>query len=143
MSDSKIPQRIQRREFLHLGYGALVLTAFTAPGTLLTGCSEEGPGDSTGTAPSPAPLSPPAAPQSAPATDTRAPTSGALVTEIEAVAPMVAALQYVHESPIADRQCGNCQLYTPGPDGRGRCQLFAQGLVRESGWCASWVPRTS
>jgi hypothetical protein len=142
MSHPKIPRGIQRRQLLRAGCGALAIAALPASGSVLTGCGEDGQGDSAPVSP-PATPSPPEARPAAPATQTPDRASEALVTEIEAIAPMVAALQYVHESPVAERQCGNCQLYTPGPDGRGGCQLFAQGLVRETGWCASWVPRTS
>ena len=135
-----------KRDFLELGAGLLAAGALPALGTLMAGCGEAGPGDA-GVTPPEAPASSPALP-SAPAPVPAPPpptatSTGALVTELEAVAPVVAALQYVHESPVADRRCGNCQLYTPGAEGRGRCQLFAQGLVRETGWCASWIPRTS
>lgn len=68
---------------------------------------------------------------------------GELVTEIEANAPMVAALQYVTQSEKADQKCGNCQLFTAGSDGKGKCQLFQQGLVTEAGWCMSWAQKVS
>ena len=68
---------------------------------------------------------------------------GHLVTDIAANAPMVAALQYVNESTIADKNCANCQLYTAGDGDNGKCQLFPNGLVKASGYCASWAPKVS
>ncbi len=66
-----------------------------------------------------------------------------LVTEIEAAGIMVTALQYTNESAKPDQNCGNCQLYTAGEDGKGKCQLFQQGLVTEAGWCASWIKKVT
>ncbi len=66
-----------------------------------------------------------------------------LVTDIEAVAPTVAALQYVHESAKPDQNCANCQFYTAGDAGQGKCQLFPQGLVKETGWCMSWTKKVT
>ena len=54
-----------------------------------------------------------------------------------------AALQYVNETTKPDQDCEGCQLYTAGADGTGKCQLFAKGLVKGSGWCASWVQKVS
>ena len=67
----------------------------------------------------------------------------ALVTELPDNAPMVAALQYVNDSPKDDQNCGNCQLYTAGEAGTGKCQLFPTGLVAEAGNCASWAQKVS
>jgi hypothetical protein len=64
-----------------------------------------------------------------------------LVTDLPENQPVVASLQYVHESARTDQSCGNCQFYTPGEGGLGKCQLFVKGLVREQGWCASWVAK--
>lgn len=66
-----------------------------------------------------------------------------LVTEIEAMKPTVAALQYVHESAKPDQSCKNCQFYTAGADGKGKCMLFPQGLVEETGWCMSWTKKVT
>lgn len=133
--------RVRRREFFGIGARtAAALVALPAASLLLPGCGE---GETPGEVP---PQRSPATPSPAAAPLTPAPTAraqDALVTEIAALAPVVSALRYVHETPQPDRRCSNCQLYTAGADGRGRCQLFTQGLVKESGWCASWVPRTS
>ena len=66
-----------------------------------------------------------------------------LVTEMEANAPMVTALQYVNESTTEGQNCVGCQLYTPGEGGKGKCQLFPTGLVTDNGWCASFAPKVS
>jgi len=53
---------------------------------------------------------------------------------------MVKSLQYVEESPEAEKNCGNCQLYIKGDygEGCGGCQLFP-GPVSENGYCNSWA----
>ncbi|MEE2678869.1 MAG: high-potential iron-sulfur protein [Myxococcota bacterium] len=66
-----------------------------------------------------------------------------LITDIPANQPMVTALQYVAKSPKADQNCGNCQLYTAGEGGTGKCQLFVNGVVGEAGWCMSWAAKVS
>lgn len=66
-----------------------------------------------------------------------------LVTDIEANAPMVTALQYVNESTKEGQNCAGCQLYTAGDGGRGKCQLFPTGVVTDVGWCASYAPKVS
>lgn len=68
---------------------------------------------------------------------------GELVTDIEANAPMVAALQYVHKSTKPDQNCSLCQLFTPGEGGLGKCQLFQTGNVEATGWCMSWAKKVS
>lgn len=67
----------------------------------------------------------------------------ALVTDMPENAPMVAALQYVAVSTEEGKNCGNCQLYTAGEGGTGKCQLFPTGLVAEAGNCASWAQKVS
>jgi hypothetical protein len=64
-----------------------------------------------------------------------------LVTETPAVAATVQALQYKVVSDKPDQNCANCQFYTPGTGGTGKCQLFVQGLVAEKGWCMSWTKK--
>ena len=64
-----------------------------------------------------------------------------LITDIESNAAMVTGLQYVAKSVKPDQTCGNCQLYTACDAGTGKCQLFAQGVVAEAGWCMSWVKK--
>ena len=67
----------------------------------------------------------------------------ALVTDMPENAPMVAALQYVAVSVKEGQNCGNCQLFTAGEGGTGKCQLFPTGLVAEGGNCASWAQKVS
>lgn len=64
-----------------------------------------------------------------------------LVTEIEANKVMVQSLQYTNQSTKEGQHCSLCQLYTPGENGTGKCQLFPQGLVNENGWCMSFAKK--
>jgi len=64
-----------------------------------------------------------------------------LVTEVPAMAATVQALQYKTVSDKPDQNCANCQFYTAGSGGTGKCQLFTQGLVAEKGWCMSWTKK--
>ena len=79
------------------------------------------------------------------ATVLRVPTARAedvpMVTDVAELKPIVDALGYVAKSEKADQTCGNCQLYAAGSDGKGKCQLFQQGLVAEDGWCLSWTKK--
>ena len=63
------------------------------------------------------------------------------VLDIEANKTMVQSLQYVEESAKEGQNCANCQLYTAGEGGRGKCMLFQQGTVAEKGWCMSWAQK--
>ncbi len=66
-----------------------------------------------------------------------------LVTELPDQT-MVSALQYTNKSEKPDQDCKGCQFFTPQDDGaRGKCQLFAVGLVTSEGWCASWVVKAT
>ena len=56
---------------------------------------------------------------------------------------MVESLQYVPQSAKEGQKCSNCQLYTPGEGGVGKCMLFQQGVVNENGWCMSWAQKVS
>ena len=49
---------------------------------------------------------------------------------------------YVKESPVADNQCNNCNLYLPPkPEAScGGCMLF-KGPVYSSGYCTYWAPK--
>ena len=49
---------------------------------------------------------------------------------------------YVEESPIADNQCNNCNLFfPPKPENKcGGCMLF-KGPVNPSGYCTYWAPK--
>jgi len=67
----------------------------------------------------------------------------ALVTDVPANAATVKAVAYANESAKPGQQCKNCILFQPVANGRGRCSLFAQGLVSEQGGCSSWVAKSS
>jgi len=156
---------ITRRVFVAGGARALVLTPLAGAALLQVACgsAEESPptqgtgagdaGEGTGeTAREPAPEAPTpegaagsAAESEAPKAETpRASGSPAtrLVTEVPAMASLVEQLQYVNESPKADQNCTNCLFYTARMEDRGKCQLFAQGLVTAEGWCASWAAKS-
>ena len=51
-------------------------------------------------------------------------------------------LGYVKESPIADNQCNNCNLFLPPGEGKacGTCMLF-KGPVYAAGYCTYWAPK--
>jgi hypothetical protein len=101
----------------------------------------------------PAPSAGAAKPDAAPAASERkppAPTASPdaageqpLVTEVEAMRPTVQALQYANASTKPDQICSNCLFYTAADGGRGKCPLFAQGVVAERGWCSSWSAKPS
>jgi hypothetical protein len=50
---------------------------------------------------------------------------------------------YVKESPLADNQCSNCNLYLPPKESQscGECILF-KGPVRAEGYCTYWAVKT-
>jgi hypothetical protein len=54
---------------------------------------------------------------------------------------MVNSLQYVEETPNAEKNCANCSLYIKSEygEGCGGCQLFP-GAVAANGYCNSWAP---
>ena len=66
-----------------------------------------------------------------------------LVTETPAVAATVQALQYKNVSDKPDQKCSTCQFFTAGSGGHGKCQLFVQGLVSETGWCMSYTKKAA
>lgn len=51
-------------------------------------------------------------------------------------------LGYVNESPLADNQCQNCNLYLPPKEGEtcGGCMLF-KGPVYAEAYCTYWAPK--
>jgi len=46
---------------------------------------------------------------------------------------------------FTDQKCANCMLYTKhamqGSEEVGKCQLFANQLVKSTGWCTSWAKK--
>jgi hypothetical protein len=52
------------------------------------------------------------------------------------------ALQYVHQSPIAEKICGNCRLYTGDAIKEwGPGAIFPGKDVANAGWCSAWVTK--
>jgi hypothetical protein len=132
---------MNRREFLVTGAS---LAALLPLGSALAGCGDSSEPASPPKVPEPA-AKPPAPPSTAEPTGESpgadAGTDDRLVTEIPANATMVQTLHYVNQSPKTDQRCEICQLFTARGGGRGKCQLFPQGLVSSQGWCQSWVQR--
>lgn len=62
----------------------------------------------------------------------------------EAEVNMRNAVQYVDESPEADKNCLNCQLYTEPAAGSqcGGCTLI-KGPIHPEGYCISWAPKAT
>jgi hypothetical protein len=52
------------------------------------------------------------------------------------------ALEYSHRSTIAEKNCGNCRLYTgdAGTDW-GPCAIFPGQNVATAGWCKAWAAK--
>lgn len=50
------------------------------------------------------------------------------------------ALQYVDDSPHADKRCNNCELFAPPAEGQacGTCQVVP-GPIHPQGYCTAWV----
>lgn len=94
----------------------------------------------------------------------RRPRGGdAAKAELKLVTPgqgMAASVNYVHKASdikdskimldrqgvkFKDQNCTNCILYTKhgmqGGEEVGKCQLFANELVKGSGWCTSWAKK--
>lgn len=73
---------------------------------------------------------------------------GALTcTDTTGLAPadvqMRETLQYVDASPEANKNCLNCQLYTPAAEGEcGGCTVV-KGPIHPLGYCTSWAEKVS
>ena len=147
------PHRVHRREFLGVGTRTAVVLGTLPMASLLVGCGADGERADGAAGRAPANPRPEAAtepraeakprPAPAPASTTGEEDPNRLVTELASAAAIVNVIQYVNQSPKPDQNCANCQLYTAVSGGRGKCQLFAKGLVAEMGWCASWVAKAS
>lgn len=50
------------------------------------------------------------------------------------------SLQYVDDSPHAEKRCNNCKLFEPPGDDEqcGRCQVVP-GPIHPKGYCTAWV----
>ena len=143
-----------RREFL--GRVAAVL-ALPAAQTLLLACGssepagEPSPPKAEPPPPAPPPKAEPAPPPKPPPhppitgkPDAPAPdVQGELVTDIPAMATLVASLQFRNPSEKPDQNCLGCQFYTAQEGGLGKCSLFPQGLVQETAWFQSMVKKVA
>jgi len=65
----------------------------------------------------------------------------AWVSDIPANESLLRGVQYVAQTEKPDQRCGNCVLYQPRGEARGKCALFQQGVVPEEAWCLSWSPK--
>jgi len=64
----------------------------------------------------------------------------ASLTELDPENAQAKALQYIHQSTVADRVCGNCRLYTGDASQEwGPCAIFPGKNVATIGWCKAWV----
>lgn len=131
-------KRVSRRRFLEsLGIAGVV----GASGSLLAACGG-GSGDGSGSGE-----------QSGGQQQTSGATASADCGDLSQLSDaqkqqreqMAKSLQYVEETPNAEKNCANCQLYqqpgqveTTGSE-CGGCQLFP-GPVTANGYCNSWAP---
>ena len=73
---------------------------------------------------------------------TSQPVTGADAPKVDPNDPQAKALSYVHESPKADNDCTNCQLYLGASDSEwGPCAIFPGKRVAGAGWCSAWVKK--
>ena len=124
------PDDVSRRQFLRsLGLAGAVGMG----GTLIAACGggSDGSGNGSGGSTS----------ESATASADCADLSSLSDAQKQQRKQMVKSLNYVEESPEADKNCANCQLYQQEKFGAGcgGCQLFP-GPVAEGGYCDSWAP---
>jgi hypothetical protein len=56
--------------------------------------------------------------------------------------PQAKALEYNHESIIANENCANCRLYIgDASQDWGPCAIFPGQNVASAGWCKAWVAK--
>lgn len=120
--ESDDQNRVSRRRFLH---SLSLVGVVGASGSLLVACGDSE--DSEGTADT--------------ASSNCSNLSDLSEQETKQRAKMVEQLNYVEESPEADRNCANCSLYQKEQYEAdcGGCQLFP-GPVAAKGYCDSWAP---
>lgn len=148
-------QSRSRRDAIKMSFAALVGLPAISALNACTKCSK--PSDAT-SAPASAPGSEAAGtPAAAPAADAAAPAAGGeTLTLISETDPTATALTYKHNAadvpaaqqvenngvPFSGQNCASCSFYKAAGqlDGAevGACQLFANGKVKSTGWCASW-----
>ena len=52
------------------------------------------------------------------------------------------ALEYTHQSPAMDKNCGNCRLFTADASSEwGPCTIFPGFNVATAGWCKAWIAK--
>ncbi len=67
----------------------------------------------------------------------------ALASELDdpVIKATLTGIGFVSESTTEGQNCANCQFYTAGEGGRGKCAIIPKGLVPESGWCKTWAAK--
>jgi hypothetical protein len=124
--------RVSRRRFLH---SLSIAGVVGAGGSLLAACG--GGSDQSGDGGSSTEGEAGSATASADCSD----LSGLSDAQRKQREQMVGSLNYVEESPQAEKNCANCSLYQQEKygSGCGGCQLFP-GPVNAQGYCDSWAP---
>jgi hypothetical protein len=124
--------RVSRRRFLH---SLSIAGVVGAGGSLLAACG--GGSDQSGDGGSSTEGEAGSATASADCSD----LSGLSDAQRKQRKQMVGSLNYVEESPQAEKNCANCSLYQQEKygSGCGGCQLFP-GPVNAQGYCDSWAP---
>ena len=119
-----------RRDFL---LRASAIGAAAVGGTtLLAACGGKGGGAEAPAAETPA----------APAPSTASASCNDLTGLTDQEKQMRTALQYVDETPIAEKRCDNCQLYieAEGAATCGGCKIL-KGPIAPAGYCTSWAAK--
>lgn len=136
--------RVTRRRFLQ----SLSLAGVAGLSTSVLAACGGGSGDEGTEAEAGADTGTDAASEPAPSTATAeadcSDLSGLTDAEKQQREQMASSLQYVEESPEANKNCANCQLYTApeSEGGCGGCTLFP-GPVYPEGYCTSWAPKSA
>jgi hypothetical protein len=66
----------------------------------------------------------------------------AQTAQVDPAGAQAKALGYVHQSSMADKNCGNCKLYTgEASKAWGPCAIFPGQNVATAGWCQAWVAK--
>lgn len=69
-------------------------------------------------------------------------------TEVAGTDAVATAIGYISDAKKVDKkkyaqykagqECSSCALYVASNDGWGKCQMITTGLVKSTGWCASY-----
>ena len=66
----------------------------------------------------------------------------AFAAQVDPAGGQAKALQYIHKSAVAGKNCANCALYTGDAAKEwGPCALFPGQEVASAGWCAAWAAK--